>query len=302
MKRKTHDEFVKEMREISPELTILGQYERIHTPILVRCNKCGNTYQAQPGNLLSGYRCRKCWNSVCGLSKRMSQEEFERRVAVSNPSIEVRSPYIKTGVKVKARCKECGHEWMANPVHLSRGHGCPVCWNKRRGIDRRMKNDTFVERLRQINNKIKAKSTYVNSTTKIKFECEVCGCIWEAVPNAILQGEGCPKCVESKGERKISTTLESRGIAFVSQKRFEGCKRTRLLPFDFYVPSKNTCIEFDGSQHYMPVDHFGGLDGYLRRKENDKIKENFCKDNGIKLVRIRYDDDIEKVLMEALEL
>jgi hypothetical protein len=59
----------------------------------------------------------------------------------------------------------------------------------------------------------------------------------------------------------------------------------------FIYQSKRTCIEFDGKQHFQPIEHFGGLKAYESLKINDKIKENYCEDNYINLIRIKYDQN-----------
>jgi hypothetical protein len=59
-----------------------------------------------------------------------------------------------------------------------------------------------------------------------------------------------------------------------------------------------TCIEFDGKQHYEPMDFFGGLKAYESLRLNDKIKTDYCENNYINFIRIRYDkyDSIEEIL------
>ena len=66
--------------------------------------------------------------------------------------------------------------------------------------------------------------------------------------------------------------------------------------FDFYLPDYNLCIEYDGEQHFKPLKHFGGEKDLTERQENDKIKTNYCLENKISLLRIRYDEDIEQAL------
>lgn len=73
-----------------------------------------------------------------------------------------------------------------------------------------------------------------------------------------------------------------------------------MLPFDFYIPEKNMCIEFNGIQHYEPSIFFGGEESYKKRKNNDKIKQKFCKKNKIILKIINYKDNIEKKLNKIL--
>jgi hypothetical protein len=64
-----------------------------------------------------------------------------------------------------------------------------------------------------------------------------------------------------------------------------------------------TCIEFDGEQHFHPVSHFGGIMAYEKLKINDKIKNDYCEDNYINLIRIRWDqiDEISQILQRNLK-
>ena len=88
---------------------------------------------------------------------------------------------------------------------------------------------------------------------------------------------------------------------FEEQKRFNDCRNKRPLPFDFYIPKYNLCIEFDGQLHYMSVKYFGGDEKLNERKDNDLIKNNYCKEKGINLLRIRYDENVEEKLTEYFQ-
>ena len=72
------------------------------------------------------------------------------------------------------------------------------------------------------------------------------------------------------------------------------------LPFDFYLPIENICIEFNGLQHYKPIEYFGGEKEFEKRKINDKIKQDYCVENSIELITIKYNDDVE-VKMKRLK-
>ncbi len=97
---------------------------------------------------------------------------------------------------------------------------------------------------------------------------------------------GCLK--ESNGEYYIRVFLESCNIDFIQQYKFSDCRNKLPLPFDFYLPQQNICIEYDGQQHFEVVDFFGGKNGFEYRKNNDRIKNNYCKSHNIKLLRIPY--------------
>jgi hypothetical protein len=63
-------------------------------------------------------------------------------------------------------------------------------------------------------------------------------------------------------------------------------KKYGKLRFDFKVG--NILIEVDGIQHFEPVKHWGGSEGLKQQIKRDLIKNEYCKQNGIKLIRIPY--------------
>lgn len=83
---------------------------------------------------------------------------------------------------------------------------------------------------------------------------------------------------------------------FEEQVRFDDCRYKKPLPFDFYLPTMNTLIEFDGEQHDRPVDRWGGVEAFKIQSKRDKIKDNYCTKKQIELIRIKYYDDIETKL------
>ena len=144
---------------------------------------------------------------------------------------------------------------------------------------------------------------YINAYTKIKIICYMHG-IFKQTPTKHLCGNGCPICNESKGENTITKYLLNNSINFEREKKFDNCKgKRRVLSFDFYLPEYNILIEFDGRQHFEPVNFHGCSDeqaqkSYLELKENDKIKNDFAKLNNYHLLRIKFDqiNKIEKIL------
>lgn len=146
------------------------------------------------------------------------------------------------------------------------------------------------------------KVEYLNVVTKVIITCPIHG-DFPQTPRSHLSGSGCPSCNESKGEKEIAKFLNKHKITFDRQHKFPECKNTYPLPFDFYIPSIRTCIEFDGLQHFQPIPHFGGLPTYESLKVNDRIKSDYCEENYIDLIRIRYDqyDDIYRILWDNLK-
>lgn len=107
-------------------------------------------------------------------------------------------------------------------------------------------------------------------------------------PARHLSGSGCPKCSDSKNEIKISTILENLSIEYKRDKIFEDCfgaSNCMLLKFDFYLPKYEIAIEYDGEYHFKPKQ---GEKNFNKQKENDTIKNKYCEDKGLKLLRIAY--------------
>lgn len=107
----------------------------------------------------------------------------------------------------------------------------------------------------------------------------------------------------SWGELMIAKTLESEKIKYFFNKSLKDCISSSKLRFDFYLPEYNTCIEFDGKQHFEPCEHFGGLDEFKKLQIRDRIKNDWCEVNRIKLLRLNYlqnKKDIELIVMNFI--
>lgn len=98
----------------------------------------------------------------------------------------------------------------------------------------------------------------------------------------------CESYRTSYGEKKIQEFLISNKIEFIREKKFKTCMNIKELPFDFYLPNYNLCIEYDGEHHYHVVSKYGGVEYLEKVKINDTIKNIWCLDNSIKLLRISY--------------
>ena len=103
----------------------------------------------------------------------------------------------------------------------------------------------------------------------------------------------------SKWEMFISEYLQSLNVNFDFQKRFKDCKNekgTDMLPFDFYLPDKNIIIEYDGLHHFEPIKGWGGEEKFKITQRNDEIKNTYCKDKGVTLIRIPYTYTKEEII------
>lgn len=73
--------------------------------------------------------------------------------------------------------------------------------------------------------------------------------------------------------------------------------------FDIFIPELNIAIEYQGIQHYKPIDHFGGDEGFKHRQELDTRKKQLTADNNIKLIEWHYSESIDlETLNQKLSL
>ncbi len=109
----------------------------------------------------------------------------------------------------------------------------------------------------------------------------------------------------SKGEREIARYLESLGIEFIREKKFDGLvgRSNRPLRFDFYIESINVIIEYDGEHHFAPINKgWKAKYAHERTAINDKIKNNYLNEQGIGILRIPYKEfnQIKEIISDML--
>lgn len=201
--------------------------------------------------------------------------------------------YINNKTKVKIICKKHGIFEQEPRNHLS-GMKCATC----KGNKKLSKLD-FIERCSVIfNNKYDYSFSEIDGTkSKTKIICPKHG-EFEQVVDSHLRGHGCASCNDSKGEKIISWFLDKNNIRYEKQKMFDKCRDIRKLKFDFYIPDINTCIEFDGKHHFEKIE-FGQkkLEDTIKK---DKIKNIFCLENKIVLIRISYEQNIVEELEKKI--
>lgn len=125
----------------------------------------------------------------------------------------------------------------------------------------------------------------------------------EVRSDSLINGRtvSCGCCQGSFYSKKIANCLNELNITYVTEKTFKKCvnpKTNYRLRFDFYLPAYNYCIEYDGEQHYQEVPFCS--DTLKDRQYRDNLKDTFCNNNNIKLIRIPYWDK-KKINIEYLK-
>ena len=138
---------------------------------------------------------------------------------------------------------------------------------------------------------------YKNNQIYMIYKCKHCGEIYNKkfsnVKNLVSICQKCSDKSQSNISKKTEEYLIKNKLKYIREYRIKYCRNIKPLPFDFYLPDYNICIEVDGIQHYEPAT-FGGIsrekaiDNFRESKIRDNIKTQYCKDNNIKLIRIPY--------------
>lgn len=179
-------------------------------------------------------------------------------------------------------------------------------WNKIDYIENQQIGDYGIIFLKEVSPHITPGKKKVR---KGLFKCPVCNKNFEAlIENVRLnKTKSCGTHV-SLGEEKVQNLLNNLNIKYEQQKTFTDLISDKSYPlrFDFYLPDYNCCIEYDGIQHfeYREGSCWNDEQNFLNTQKNDKLKNKYCKDNNISLIRIPYTDYStldEKYLKERIE-
>lgn len=271
-----------------------SNFVNTHSKIGVKCSIHGWSQQTIK-NLFNGHGCRKCsYKIISDKQKNDLKYILNKFRIVHNDKYDYsKFIYSKNRNNSIIICPIHGEFYQSAWTH-SKGHGCPSCSN-----NKRLNNTKFISAANKVHNRnyIYDFVDYKNMHSDIKIICPIHGEFIQKAQTHI-KGAGCPKCNQSKGERMIEICLNKNNIKYIYQKKFSDCKYISHLVFDFYLPEFNTCIEFNGMQHYYPIDIFGGIDNLKITQKRDKIKEDYCIENNIKLIIIKQDKkhiDIDSV-------
>lgn len=240
----------------------------------------------------SRYKNAKFGCKYCSGRSRTT-EEFKK--LLYSPDVELISEYIGFEKPIQCKCKKCGYIWQTIPKVLSSNKGgCPNCGKIKRGLERRKTRDQFVEEMKQINPNILIVGEYSGTHSWIKCQCAICHTIFEGNPARLLRREsGCPHCNASESENYMVLILNKLGYNIQRQYSFADCKYQYVLKFDAYDAKHNIAFEYNGEQHYRPIDFAGKGDEWAKQQlyitqQRDNAKYKYCKENHIPLIIIPY--------------
>lgn len=301
-KRKKQDDYLRKLEDMNIGVKIANElYQGLNKPLNHIC-VCGNVWRPTPASVLKGANCPDC------MSKKLSKthEDFANEVSeATNGEYVCIGEYKGSREKVKILHKKCNYSWeiIANNF-LSKKIRCPKC----RRVKRKTTEDFKEEVFELTEDEYSVIGEYKNIRTPVLLRHNQCDYEWEIRPSGFLSGNRCPNCNDLKGSGEIKKSLKKRNIKYTVEKRFNGCRSEKKLPFDFYLEDLNILIEYDGQHHFRPV-NFGGVSEkrakilHERTKSHDEIKNNYCLKNNLILFRIPFwqYDTIDSIISKIVK-
>lgn len=225
------------------------------------------------------------------------------------PTFSVSKKGIKHTYRMcEVECPVCHKPFEAREENVRRGltKRCAQCGHKRGGETNKIKykpfeqigpdkNVVFIKEIspkniytyKNIDNIIR-RGIFYNIKTHQYFESDI-----RSVKIGHSSGTG-----KSLGERLVQQSLDELGIKYKTQFTFNDLKSPEtgaFLRFDFYLPDNNCCIEYDGQQHFYPVSWFKKTElDYQKIVRYDELKNIYCMNHKIKLIRIPY-TELQKI-------
>lgn len=280
-------------------------FENVRSKVTIICKTHGS-FEQRADQHIQGYGCPKCGviKAICSASKAIDNQFttiyslnslIEKFNLVHNNAYDYSNIQSYQNIKqlVTIVCKEHGSFEQRVTNHIQ-GAGCQKCGV----IKAAQSNSSFpivtteslIAEFKQVHGDIYdySKTNYVNFKTKVAITCRKHG-IFMQRSRCHASGKGCPICRSSKGESRIREFFKENNVDFVEQYPiFKNPKTGSYLRADFYLPSFNTCIEYDGRQHFEVTPFFGGGDGFDELQYRDQYKNSYCEANSINLIRISY--------------
>ena len=246
----------------------------------------------------NGHECEISFANFKNKNRRCSKCSGNRKLTEKEVSIELEkegyillSKYTTANKKIIVKCNH-NHVWETSWGKFQSGRRCPYCSGKfnsydtiKETIESEQGYKLLSENCNQLRDRVivRCKHNHKYETTISNFK----------------SGHRCPYCNESKGEKEIIKFLTKYNIKYKYQYKFKTCKFKRQLPFDFYLPEYNICIEYDGEFHYKMLMDF---DEFVNGKIRDSVKNYYCNQNNIKIIRIPYWNfkNIEEILLKEI--
>lgn len=262
-------------------------------PSIITCRIHGDFYQNANNHIHKKQGCPSCSRNRKGNTQTFIEEASKIH---GNKYDYSKVIYKNNKTPVTIICPLHGEIRQIPYNHIVHKNGCAKC----AGVGQSNTTE-FIQKAKKIHgDRYKYESVnYMGVNSPITIYCYKCKKVFSQKPSDHLEGKGCSRCKQSKGEHKIEKILSDIGVVFSKQQTFPDCRNPLTgykLRFDFYLPHENLLIEFDGPQHHRcgrVGSYFFSKNEVARIQFRDKIKNDFACSKNIRLLRIQEGEDIE---------
>lgn len=286
-------------------------YTKRTQKIKIFCNICKQYFWQTPFHHLKGCGCPNCGKVSSANHRKDTTEKFvEKARKIHGDKYDYdKVIYHNSRTKVEIFCKSCGKYFYQFPSNHLSGRGCPDCGNVLRAKSYTYTTKKFIEKARKVHgNRYSYESvTYEKNNKLVQIYCTKCRRYFLQMPCSHLQGIGCPYCKSSKIELLTFNFLKSHNISFVQEYSMQNFNKSyRKLRLDFYIPQLKVGIECQGEQHFHPVDFTNKMTIEETQKQfeqiqfRDRIKKQYCDENGIKLYYMTKKEDLQDLYERRL--
>lgn len=314
--RKSQNEFIQEFKKLFKNNYSLKKlnYQGAKIPVVIICKDHGE-HSITPDSILRGNNpCFDCGLIERGLKRRNTTSYFiEKAQLIHGDKYDYsKSKYIKAKKLIKIICKKHGEFDQQADIHLG-GGGCDKCGYEK--ISQKKRNS--IEKVIRIFEEKRGKArfdysliqqNYKSNKSILTIRCIAHNKIFYQSANDHAVSGGCEDCkYKSIGEELIMSILGEKNIEFIHNWGKHNCILSKgKAKFDFYLPNQNLIIEYDGEQHFKPV-QFGTMSKkeafkeFKIRKRHDKMKNIWARNNKINFLRIKYDENPKNKIFKKLK-
>lgn len=295
---------VKKFLKNNTELELISkEYKNIKSKLLFKCS-CGEVFETSFEIIKNGkIKCNKCAYIDGGVKNTTEKYDIIYKLEKElgdGYTVLNKDNIVNMDSNIEVKHNKCGNTFnrKVKKIINSKQSKCPFCNNSTS-----LTNESAKFKLEKITDEFEFIELIDG---KLKIKKEECGCILTRSLSSLRRSNGasCECQTQSIGSKRVQKFLTESNICFTKEDIFEGCVYVKPLKFDFYLPNYNCCIEYDGRQHDESIPRWGGDDGLKIRKIRDGIKNKYCYDNNILLIRIKRQDlknDIyKKIILDKL--
>ena len=287
---------IKKIKEVNPDIELLEPYDNMTKRIKCRCKKHNYVSTKSVQEILLGRGCKYCGIEKLSNYHLLSNEEIQQRVSEKHPHIKLLKYDGINSKETEWLCTRHNKKFkkVLSTMLKSEESGCDICYKEHMNNLFSYTTSEFENRLKSVHPELEVHSEYLGFTDPITIYCTKHDYEFQKTPAYILKRTSCcPKSFKTYKEEMMCSLIESWGYSIERQHSIDGCYDSHPLKFDCYLTDFNTVCEYDGENHYYPVQYgTQSWDDAVKKHEytkaHDEIKNEFCKRNGINMIRVPY--------------